>query len=94
MISDEIRHGIWVMHAKGMKIRQISRSLGGARNTVRTVIHGDPNVEMEPSSSCEKELPVIVETYHTCQGNVVRVQEMLRDQGIDPCGSGNGAEAA
>ena len=38
MIADETRQAIVGMHEKGMKIRQIARSLGVSRITVRTVV--------------------------------------------------------
>jgi transposase len=83
MISEEIRQAISAMHGKGMKIRAISRSLGIARNTVRQVLQGNEQVEPEKTSSFDEEHPLIAEMYHTCGGNVVRVQEMLKDQGLD-----------
>lgn len=83
MICEEIRQAISAMHGKGMKIRAISRSLGIARNTVRQVLQGNEQVEPEKTSSFDEEHPLIAETYHTCGGNVVRVQEMLKDQGLE-----------
>ena len=40
MISDETREAIVGMRDKGMKIRQIARTLDISRNTVRTVLKG------------------------------------------------------
>ena len=71
------------MHGKGIKIRQISRSLGIARNTVRKVLQGDEQKSLERTSTFEEQLPLIGEIYQTCRGNVVRVQEMLRDKDIE-----------
>ena len=83
MISEEIRQAISAMHGKGMKIRAISRNLGIARNTVRLVLQGNKRAQSEETSSFEDKLPHIAEMYHKCGGNVVRVQEMLMDQGLD-----------
>ncbi|MFC1835438.1 IS21 family transposase [Thermodesulfobacteriota bacterium] len=82
MISDETRQSIVALHRKGMKIRQISRTLGVSRNTVRKVLQGNHDVHSGRSTAFEDELPLIKETYLKCRGNVVRVQEILQDRGI------------
>lgn len=82
MISDETRQAILGMYEKGMKIRKISRTLGISRNTVRTVIKGGAPEEKGPSTSFDEEMPLIREAFAGSRGNVVRVQEILADQGI------------
>jgi transposase len=82
MIADEIRQAILGMYEKGMKIRQIARSLGISRNTVRTVLKGITPQVRDASPSCLDEIPLIREAFVTCRGNVVRVQEILAEKGI------------
>src|SRR5208283_5100281 len=82
MITDETRQAILGMHDKGMKIRQISRTLGVSRNTVRTVLNGGNPEEKGSSTSFEDEMPLIREIFLQCRGNVVRVQEILAEKGI------------
>ncbi|MFZ5501727.1 MAG: IS21/IS408/IS1162 family transposase [Candidatus Micrarchaeota archaeon] len=82
MISDETRDAICAMRTKGMKIRQIARTLGLSRNTVRTVLKGTRPEKRSLGTSYENELPLIHEAFHKCRGNVVRVQEVLAEKGI------------
>jgi hypothetical protein len=82
MISDEMREAIVGMRDKGMKIRQIARSLSISRNTVRTILKGSGPEVRGSGASYENETPLIREAYLRCGGNVVRVQEVLADQGI------------
>jgi transposase len=82
MISDETKEAIVGMRDKGMKIRQISRTLGLSRNTVRTVLKGSRPEKRGSGTSCENEMPLIHEAFLRCRGNVVRVQEILAEQGI------------
>jgi hypothetical protein len=82
MISDEMREAIVGMRDKGMKIRQIARSLSISRNTVRTILKGSRSEVRGSGASYENEMPLIREAFLRCGGNVVRVQEVLTDQGI------------
>ena len=82
MISDEMRDAIVGMRDKGMKIRQIARSLSISRNTVRTILKGSESEVRGSGASYENETPLIREAFLRCKGNVVRVQEVLADQGI------------
>jgi Homeodomain-like domain len=82
MISDEMREAIVPMRDKGMKIRQIARSLSISRNTVRTILKGSGSEVRGSGASHENEMPLIREAFVKCRGNVVRVQEVLADQGI------------
>jgi transposase len=81
MISDDMRAAIVGMHEKGMKIRQISRTLGISRNTVRTVLKGTKPENGGSGTSHENEMPLIREAFLRCRGNMVRVQEILEEQG-------------
>ncbi len=82
MISDETRDAIVRMRTKGMKIRQIARTLGISRNTVRTVLKGTRPEKRGSGTSYENELPMLHEAFLQCRGNVVRVQEVLAEKGI------------
>ena len=82
MITDETRRAILGMYEKGMKIRQISRTLGISRNTVRTVLKSGAPEEKGSSTSFEDEMPLIREAFVRSRGNVVRVQEILSQRGI------------
>ena len=82
MIAEETRIALLGLHRKGMKIRQISRALGISRNTVKRVVYGNDPGERSTTTSFENELPLIRDMFARCRGNVVRVQEMLADQGI------------
>lgn len=82
MIKDDIRAAITSLHEKGMAIRQISRTLGVSRNTVRKVVQGRHEGHTHPTTAYEDKLLLIEETYLQCRGNMVRVQEVLADRGI------------
>jgi transposase len=82
MISDDTRHSIVALYQQGMKIRQICRTLGISRNTVRKVVQGRHEGHNQSTTAFDEHLPLIKETYLKCRGNVVRVQEMLADRGI------------
>ena len=82
MIAEETRIALLGLHRKGMKIRQISRALGISRNTVKSVVYGKDPGERSTTTSFENELPLIRDMFARCRGNVVRVQEMLAEQGI------------
>jgi transposase len=82
MISDDTRQAILGMHEKGMKIRQIARTLDISRNTVKTVINGNAPTNREPSTCFQDEMPLIREAFSKCRGNVVRVQEILAEKDI------------
>ena len=83
MIPDEIRKAIVALHAKGTALRVISRMLGISRNTVRDVVKRPHEEQPDQSGSCEENQPLIADEYRRCEGNVVRVQEELRDRGIE-----------
>ena len=82
MITDETRQAILGMHEKGMGIRQISRNLSISRNTVRTVLKGDTPQVRGSGTSYDNEIPQIREAFVRCGGNMVRVAEILAQQGI------------
>jgi transposase len=82
MITEETKQAILGMYEKGMKIRQISRTLGISRTTVKRVIKGKAPEPKGPSTCFEDEMPLIRDVFIQCRGNMVRVQEILSEKGI------------
>jgi hypothetical protein len=82
MITDDIKQAILGMHEKGIKIRQIALSLDLSRNTVKSVLKGSVTAEKGSGASFQDEMPLIREVFLQCQGNVVRVVEILAEKGI------------
>ncbi len=84
MIPPAIREAILALNNKGTRIREIARLLKLSRNTVRQAIRRPP----PPQGIVEPEIPAhllepISEAFVRCEGNVVRVQEVLAaDYGI------------
>lgn len=75
MLSDPERETIQQLHQKGMGVRQISRTLGHARATIRQVLNG-PAPRVAPSPP-----PVaLADLFAEAEGNVVRIQELLRER--------------
>jgi transposase len=83
MLSEPQRQTILALHAKGLGVRQISRTLGHTRPTVRRVLQEGaprpprrrPSAESWPARTSR--LPAL---YCETQGNVVRMQELLRER--------------
>jgi transposase len=63
-----------------MKIRQISIALKISRNTVRSILRGKDKEEDGKASRWEHALPLVAGIFNRCQGNVVRVQEILASE--------------
>jgi len=81
MIAPDIRTAILALKAKGTPIRKIARLLKVSRNSVRQVILQPP----PPTDMAEPAIPThlltpIKETFVRCEGNVVRVQEVLAEE--------------
>ena len=83
MIAPDIRDAILALKAKGTGVRKIARLLKISRNTVRqTLRQPRPKGRTEPQIPTHL-LPVLQETFVLCEGNVVRVQEVLAaDHGL------------
>ena len=77
MITPAYRQTILEMAAKGVSIRQISRILKVARNTVRNVIKKGEDPAQVKVSRYTQYLPIIKDLYRECRGNAVRVREEL-----------------
>ncbi len=79
MLSDPERETIQQLHQKGMGVRQISRTLGHARATIRQVLNGSAPTRVPAGPP-----PVaLAELFKQAEGNVARVQELLQAQGTD-----------
>ncbi len=80
MIPQPIREAILALRAQGTAIRKISRLLKLSRNTVRQVLR-----RPQPNPPEERELPAhllasISAAFTRCEGNVVRVKEVLETE--------------
>jgi transposase len=81
MIPKEVRQTILSLHEKGKSNRVISRLLKVSRNTVRKVLkEGAEIVPMVKENYLQDLLPVVREVYLRCQGNAVRVKEILKEE--------------
>jgi transposase len=77
MIAPEIREAIVALRAKGTAIRKIARLLKISRNTVRQALR-----QPHPRTPAQPQIPphllsLLEESFPRCEGNVVRVQEVL-----------------
>ena len=80
MISDATRVAIHTLAEQAVPLREISRLLKVSRNTVRRVLR-QPSTARVRTRGPDRELEAIIHTvFERCQGNVVRVQEVLRDE--------------
>ena len=83
MLSEPQRQTIVELHAKGLSVRQISRTLGHARPTVRQVLAQGavrPPSNRRPAPSMPELTSQLPALYGEARGNVVRMQELLREQ--------------
>jgi transposase len=80
MISHDMKQAILTLHQKESKIREISRVLKISRNTVRRVLRGQINQKPLATSRYQEAHALIKEVFQLCLGNVVRVQEVLKER--------------
>jgi transposase len=81
MLTELQRQTILELHQKGMGIRQISRTLGHSRHTIRRVLSEGSSLPPRPATSAPPALTSrLPELFSKARGNVVRIQEMLREQ--------------
>lgn len=81
MIAPEIRAAILALHRKGTPIRKIARLLKLSRNSVRQAIRRPPPSKGLAEAEIPTHiLPLLQETFARCEGNVVRVQEVLETE--------------
>jgi transposase len=81
MLNKELRETIICLSQKGKSSRSIAELLQISRNTVRMVLKTGVTTPSASSVNKESELiPVLREVFSRCQGNAVRVQEILREE--------------
>lgn len=80
MITPAYREMILQMKEKNVSVRETSRILKVARNTVRDVIKNNAKAAPVKESHCLVHLPVIKDLFRECKGNVVRVKEELESR--------------
>jgi transposase len=80
MAKHEQRTAVKEMHKAGMSIREIGCKLNISRNTVRSILRG--NAPRSRQSPFLDHLNRIRELTRRTRGNLVRVQELLHDEGI------------
>jgi len=80
MITPAYRETILQMKENDVSIREISRTLKVARNTVRDVIKNGTKVSSVQESKFFVHLPVIKDLFRECKGNAVRVKEELESR--------------
>ena len=89
MTPSEIRSAVRTLQAQGHSLREISRSLALSRNTVRRILR-QPNRTADETAPCDEATLVRLKTAFArpslacsvARGNVVRVQELLADDGL------------
>lgn len=82
MTPTEIRNAVCTLQAQGHSLREISRSLALSRNTVRRILR-QPNRTADEAACDEATLARLKTAFERARGNVVRVQELLGDDGLD-----------
>jgi IS30 family transposase len=75
MLSQSQRATILELHANGMNKREIAKLLNLSRQSVRKVLQANsiavPKIEREEKAAPYRQQ--ILELFHTCKGNLVRV---------------------
>jgi transposase len=83
MTPTEIRNAVCALQAKGHSLREISRILAMSRNTVRRILRAPAgNVAQTPPCD-EATLGRLKAAFARARGNVVRVRELLADDGLE-----------
>jgi hypothetical protein len=83
MTPTEIRNAVCTLQAQGHSLREISRSLALSRNTVRRILR-QPNRTVDEAVPCDDAtLARLKAAFERVRGNVVRVQELLADDGLE-----------
>src|SRR5271157_4317903 len=82
MTPTEIRNAVCTLQAQGHSLREISRSLALSRNTVRRILR-QPNRTADEAAPCDEATLVRLKAaFERACDNVVRVQELLADDGL------------
>lgn len=80
MINPQLRQTILGLQQTGKSRRAISKLLGISRNTIRKIIDIGSKF-VQPPKEVESDLvPLVKEQFLRCQGNVVRVHEILKEE--------------
>jgi transposase len=82
MIPTEIGNTVQTLRAQGHSLREISRLLALSRNTVRRILRQSGRGADEAAPCDEATLVKLKAAFARARGNVVRVQELLADDGL------------
>src|SRR5580698_1540824 len=82
MTPTELRDTVQTLRAQGHSLREISRSLALARNTVRRILRQPDRTADEAAPCDEATLAKLTTAFARARGNVVRVQELLADDSL------------
>jgi transposase len=83
MTPTEIRNAVRTLQAQGHSLRRISSMLALSRNTVRRILR-EPDRTLAEETPCDEEtLARVRVAFERARGNVVRVRELLADDGVD-----------
>jgi transposase len=83
MTPTEIRTAVRGLQAQGHSLREISRLLALSRNTVRRILRAPAGNVAETPPCDEATLGRLKAAFARARGNVVRVRELLADDGLD-----------
>ena len=84
MISTEICSSVHVLKAQGHSVREISRLLHLARNTVRRILRRPPpEVQAERVPRVDARGERIATAFTQARGNAVRAQQLLAADGLE-----------
>jgi transposase len=83
MTPAEIRAAVRTLQAQRHSLREISRLLALSRNTVRRILR-EPDANISEAAPCDEATQVRVKAaFERARGNVVRVRELLADDGLE-----------
>jgi len=83
MTPTEIRTAVRTLQAQGHSLREISRLLALSRNTVRRILRAPAGSVVETPPCDEATLDRLKAAFERARGNVVRVRELLADDGLE-----------
>ena len=83
MTPTEIRNAVCALQAQGHSLREISRILALSRNTVRRILRAPAGNVAETPPCDEATLGRLKAAFARARGNVVRVRELLADDGLE-----------
>lgn len=80
MIAADTRKAVFLLHQKGMPVREIARRLHLGRNTVRTIIAHAGELPKPASPTPPIDPDLLRRLYEQCNGYVQRVYEKLQEE--------------